>query len=135
MSTHAHETLVRRLFEEVWNQGNLDAAKELLHEAYRSAENITFASLRGPDVLAADITFYRELYADLRFEIEQLFSHDDLVVAMWRASGIANHELFTDRGGEERHKALAAEGVSLSRIADGKIIESRMYWPRYPLLP
>jgi hypothetical protein len=25
--------------------------------------------------------------------------------------------------------------VSLSRIADGKIIEHKLYWPRYPLFP
>lgn len=135
MSGQSPEALVRRLFEEVWNQGNLDAANELLHDEYRSVENITFAAQRGPEVLAADMKFYREMYADLRFEIDRMLTHGDLVVAMWRASGIANHEHFDNRLGERTNKTVKAEGVSVTTIADGKIIEHRLYWPRDPLFP
>jgi len=134
-STQQNEALVRRLFEEVWNENKMDMAEEIIHDGYRSSENITFASERGIKVLAADINFYREMYSDLNFQIKRMFSQGDTVVTVWQASGVATNEFFTDRAGNERNKELRAEGVSLSEIVDGKIIESGLYWPRYPLFP
>jgi ketosteroid isomerase-like protein len=64
-----------------------------------------------------------------------MFTHEETVVSMWRASGVANHEEFVNRRGETQKKELKAEGASLTRIADGKIIENRLYWPRYPFSP
>jgi hypothetical protein len=64
-----------------------------------------------------------------------MFSHGNTVVTVWQASGVATNEFFTNRRGQEENKSLQAEGVSLSKIVDGRIIESRLYWPRYPLFP
>ena len=91
---------------------------------------------RGLAVLAADMKFYREMYSDLTFTIvKQMFTEGDTVVTVWRATGVATNEFFTDRSGEERNRELKAEGVSLSRIADGKLIGNNLYWPRHPLHP
>ena len=130
-----NKTMVRRLFEEVWNQDKMDVAKEILHDDYSSSENIDFAFKRGLEVLAADIKFYREKYSNLNFQIKRMFIEGDTVVTVWRASGVAKFEFFTNRKGEEENKSLKAEGVSLSRIADDKIIENNLYWPRDPLSP
>ena len=135
MAAQQNKAIVSRLFEVVWNDNNMEAAKEIIHEDYSSSENITFASRRGLDVLAADMEFYRELYADLNFTIERMFTEGDTVVTIWRATGVASHETFINRQGKEVNKELRAEGVNLSRIADGKIIESRLYWPRHPFSP
>src|SRR5215208_5609868 len=94
------QNLVQRLFEEVWNQNNLSVAEEIVHEEYSSDENITFSSMRGLKVLAADIKFYREMYSDLNFTIERMFTEEDTVIAVWRATGVATREFFTDRSGK-----------------------------------
>jgi ketosteroid isomerase-like protein len=133
MSAQQNKAMVHRLFEEVWNQDKMDVAKEILHDDYSSSENITFATLRGLQVLAADIKFYREMYSNLNFQIKRMFIEGDTVVAVWQASGVANNEEFFNRKGETEQLRLRAEGVSLTRIADGKIIESNLYWPRNPL--
>ena len=135
MAAQQNKALVRRLFEEVWNSGNTDAAKELIHADYRSPENIGFDSARGLGVLAGDVKFYRELYGDLNFKIERMFTQGDTVVTTWRASGIANNEFFTSRSGAQHNKKLEAEGVSLTTFADGKIKEHRLYWSRKLLFP
>ena len=135
MSAQQSKAMVRRLFEEVWNQNRPEAAKEIIHDDFSSAENITFESVRGLKLLAAEMEFYRDLYSDLRFKIGRMFTQGDTVVTVWEASGVANHEVFTSRSGKEVHKSLRAKGVSLSRIADGKIIENGFYWPRHPLFP
>jgi ketosteroid isomerase-like protein len=135
MPAQQNKATVRRLFEEVWNKNDLDVAKDIIHDDYRSDENITFAFKRGLEVLAADIEFYREMYSDLTFTIEQMFTEGDMVVTVWRATGVATNEFFTDRSGKQRNRELKAEGVSLSQIADGKLIENNLYWPRSPLHP
>ena len=135
MSVQQNKAIVHRLFEEVWNQDKMDVAKEILHDDYSSSENITFATLRGLQVLAADIKFYREMYSNLNFQIKRMFIEGDTVVTVWQASGVAKSEFFTNRKGEEENRSLRAEGVSLSRIADDKIIENNLYWPRNPLSP
>jgi hypothetical protein len=128
-------TIVRQLFEKVWNENDLETAKRIVHPSYRSAENIEFSSMRGLNVLEKDMKFYRERYAKLKFEIENMFTHGDTIVSMWHASGVANDETFVNRRGEIQNKELRADGASFTRIADGKIIENRLYWPRYPFSP
>ena len=132
-----NETLVRRWFEEVWNQGNLDAAKEILHEDYMSPrgpfwnETLQQMTEAGLATLKEEMNAYREKYSDLRFEIERTFSEKDLVISTWRAYGIVKNEFFTNRAGRKVPVELnGTEGMSLSRFADGKIIENRLYWPR-----
>ena len=134
-SAQDSKMMVRRLFEKVWNQNDLETAKEIIHIDYSSVENIDFASIRGLTILQEDMKFYREMYSNLKFEIDRMFTHEDTVVSMWRASGVANHEEFVNRRGETQKKELKAEEASLTRIADGKIIENRLYWPRYPFSP
>ena len=84
-----NEALVRRLFEEVWNQGNMSAAKEIVHEDYTSPDGpfwITTPessggwpgrySEAGLETLEQEMESYRETYSDLRFEIERTFSEN-----------------------------------------------------------
>jgi len=138
-----NEALVRRLFEEVWNQGNMSAAKEIVHEDYTSPDGpfwITTPessggwpgrySEAGLETLEQEMESYRETYSDLRFEIERTFSEKNVVITTWRATGIVKGEFFTNRAGRELPVELGSKGMCWSRIADGKIIENRLYWPR-----
>ena len=134
MSAQQNKEIVSRLFYEVWNDDNMEAAKEIINDDYISSENIIPHFKRGLEVFTADIKFYREMYSNLNFKIERMLTEGDTVVA-WRATGVANNEFFTSRVGKEENKEVRAEGVTLNRIADDKIIESRFYWPRDPLFP
>jgi hypothetical protein len=132
MSAQQNKALVHRLFEEVWNKNNMEVAKEIIHDDYKSSED---ELRRGIVNLGGTIESYRETYSDLNFKIERMFTEEDTVVTIWRATGVANFKFFTNRKGEEQNMSLKAEGVSLSRIADGKIIENNLYWPNDPLFP
>ncbi len=84
----------------------------------------------GLETLKEEMKSYRETYSDLRFELERTFSEEDLVIATWQANGIVKGEFFINRAGQKVPVELdGTEGMSLSRIADGKIIENRLYWP------
>jgi hypothetical protein len=98
----------RRLFEDVWNHGNLEAAGEIVDQQYSSIENQTFPSAPGPQIVAADLELYRSLYDGLNFKIKRMYT--------------------------EGH-TIEAEGVSLTEVRDGKIKAHRFLWPRDPLSP
>jgi hypothetical protein len=142
MSTE-NEVLVRRLFEEVWNAGDLNAAREIVHQDYTSSDGPFWLSTpeagasnpgryseAGLETLQEEIRSYRGTYSDLRFEIERTFSEKNVVITTCRATGIVKDQFITTRTGAEMPVELDSEGMSLSRIADGKIIENRLYWPR-----
>jgi hypothetical protein len=135
MSAQNDKDLVRRFFEEVWNQNNVEAAKEIVHDNYSSIENLVFASTPGPQIVAAEMEFYRSLYEGLSFKIERMFTEGNTVVTVWQASGTSKDETFVNRAGKTEPKSLRAEGVSLTEAKDGKIATHRFLWPRNPLFP
>jgi hypothetical protein len=135
MSTQGNEALVRRLFEEVWNRHNPEAAKEIVADHYASIENRTFDSTSGPVIVAAEVELYDSLYDDLKFQIERMFTAGETIVTIWKATGISKDVFFSNRKGETVPKSLKAEGVSLSQVKDGRITAHRFLWPRDPLFP
>ena len=115
-SAQDSKMMVRQLFEKVWNKNDLETAKEIIHTDYSSVENIDSASIRGLTILQEDMKFYREMYSNLKFEIDRMFTREDTVVSMWRASGVANHEEFrqdmqTDPLTAAEYETLASFGL------------------------
>jgi predicted ester cyclase len=135
MSAKDQKALVRRMFDEVWNQNHLDVIGELIHDNYLSVEGVDFPFVQGPKIFAEEVASYRSEYSKLAFQIERMFVEGDTVVTTWNASGDSNRESFTDRKGDVVPRRLEAKGISLSKIADGKILSSILYWPRNLLFP
>src|SRR4051794_15819228 len=134
MSAQANCFLVRRLIEEVWNENNIEVAKDIIHADYRSNEGITFESESGINRLTKEMEFYRKTYPGLKFAIDFLKADGDTVTSGWRATG-SSRETFTNRKGDEELLRLDSRGMGLSRILEGKIVENTFYWSRQPLHP
>ncbi len=73
--------LVRRLFQEVWNRGNLAAADEIFTPDYVSHGH-------APDVLSVGVPAFKERvsivlsrFADLEMTLQDLIAEEDKVVA------------------------------------------------------
>ena len=135
MPAQSDKDLVRRFFEDVWNKNDASAAKAIVHDRYSTTENITFPTLPGPEIVAAELGFYGSLYDRLNFKIGRMFTEGDTVVTVWEASGVSKTETFINRKGDVEPKSLRAEGVSLTEAKDGRIAAHRFLWPREPLFP
>ena len=104
MSAKENKAVVRRWHEEVFNKKNLDAVDELLHPDY----------LRHPDLrgLAAAKEWLAEgfsKYPGVQVVTEDTITEGDKVVTRWTMRREGGKAIFT--------------GVSIHRIAEGKIIE------------
>lgn len=74
----------------------------------------------GRDALKRYLVAVRAAFPDIRFDVEDLFSEDDLVAARWTLTGTQTGEF---RGKPGTGKAVTVPGNTVFRFRDGKIFE------------
>lgn len=83
--SEANKQLVKRWFEEVWNNKNQSAIDEMLSnegESYGFPE--AGSVLIGPDDFKLVHQTYIEAFPDLQFTVEDLIAEGDRVAVRWR---------------------------------------------------
>jgi steroid delta-isomerase-like uncharacterized protein len=130
MTTHDNKAISRRFFEDVWNGGKLDAIEHL------ASENIVLhdrdeGDVRGSEAARGLISTYRNAFPDLRFTIEEQIAEGDKVATLWKAAGTHRGELM---GIPPTEKHSITTGVTIDRIADGRIVESTGVWDALGLM-
>lgn len=118
-----NETLVRRMFEEAWNHGNLTVVDDCLSpDAVNHQPGETFRGTAGQKEM---ITRYRTAFPDCRLDIEELFSSGDRVVARFRFSG--THQMPLAAIAPTR-RSVSGEGIVICRCDKGRIVETYSQW-------
>jgi steroid delta-isomerase-like uncharacterized protein len=119
MSAEDNKSLVRRVYEEIINKGNLNLADEAFASdyVYRSPGS---PELRGPEGFKQLVTMYRNAFPDLHLDLDNLIAEGDTVVSRWTGRGTHNGELM---GIPPTGKQVTVTGVVISRFAGGKAVE------------
>jgi predicted ester cyclase len=140
MSTEENARVVRRWVDEVMSQGRLDVIDEVV------AENLRPARARGnlpPDVdirrrVRAYITAYRSAFPDLQVTVDDLVACGDTVTLCWTNQGThTGHFSFPEArafGLAPTGRTARWSGITLFRLKDGKIVETRAHGDVYGLL-
>lgn len=115
MSTEENKAIVRRVVEEVFNSGNMEAADQLLASDYSEGIKQTATMLRAA-------------FPDLHFTIEDIVAAEDKVAI--RATVHCTH-LGSFMGMPPTGKQAIWTGIDISRIVGGKIVE---LWAQYDYL-
>jgi predicted SnoaL-like aldol condensation-catalyzing enzyme len=124
-----NEAVVRRFFEEFCNQRHSEIAEEIVTSDFLS-HGPQAPPADGPDGLRARVGLYQES-VDGHWNVDELFSAGDRVVARWRGSGTHVGELM---GIPPTEKPIEVEAISIFRIAGGKIAEEWTVWDALGLL-
>jgi steroid delta-isomerase-like uncharacterized protein len=119
-----NKAIVRRSFEEVWNQGKLVAADEI-YDASFVAHGLGVELPPGPEGFKQFVSVYRSAFPDLHFTIEDQFAEGDRVVARWTARGTHKGELM---GIPATGKPVVVTGIDIYHIRSGKAVESWINW-------
>jgi len=129
MSTEENKGIVRRWYKEVFEKGNLAIVDEIFSADYLDHDPGPTGSgwPRGPQGAQQVATFYRGAFPDIRYTIDQI-AEGDKVVTRWTAEGTHKGELM---GIPPSGKHLTVTGISIERIAGGKIAET---WVNFDLL-
>ncbi len=127
MAAAENSALVRRFIEEIFNQGNLEVAEEILAPDYRHHDPTTGQFGSGIDGFKQMIGLYRQAF-DLQIVLEDQVAAEDKVVDRWTGHGTHQGEFM---GMAPTGRKITATGISIHRIADGKIAET---WNNYDAL-
>ena len=125
-----NKALLRRWFDEVWNQGRAEAIDELF-----AADGIAHglsddeaSPLKGPAGFKPFHQVFRGAFPDIEVVVEDMIAEGDKVVARCTVRG--------KHAGD--HLGIAAtntpvlfDGIAIVRIADGKIVEA---WNNFDFL-
>jgi steroid delta-isomerase-like uncharacterized protein len=116
MSAVENKAMVRRVYDEIINQGNLNVADQIFASdyVYRSPGS---PELRGPEGFKELIAGYRGAFPDLHMTIDELIAEGDAVASRWTASGTHRGELM---GIPPSGKQVTISGLIITRFAGGK---------------
>src|SRR5215211_7103007 len=84
--TEDNTRITRRLLDELFDKGNLDAADELIHPDFVNHEAPP-DNPQGPEGMKETVSWLRGLWGPMRAEIEDEISKDDKVVARLKMHG------------------------------------------------
>ena len=125
MSTTTNKEIVRRFYEEVFNQRNVDAIDELVHPQFLNHDPTPVAS-RDPESMKQFIHTITQAFPDHHHAIEDLIAEGDKVVM--RCTLTATHQgLFP--GFLEMPptgKSICQRQIHILRIQDGKVAEHQV---------
>ncbi len=119
-----NKAIVRRDFEEVWNQGNLVVADEIFDANY-VAHGLGVELPPGPEGFKQFVSVYRSAFPDLHFTIEDQIAEGDRVVVRWTTRGTHKGELM---GIPATGKPVVVTGIDIFHISSGKVVESWTNW-------
>ena len=126
-----NKAIVRRLFEELWNKDNLSVADQLFSPNYTHHDPSTPDFGRGPESERKRATLYRAAFPDLQLTIEDVIAEGETVMARWSCRGTHKGDL---SGIAPTGKQFNISGVSIARLANGKLAEGWVNWDAQGLM-
>ena len=151
MSSKENKAIVRRFFDEVWNEGKRDAILSLVDNDWLPLDP-ALAHIRprsGTQGISTFMRVYRSAFPDLKFTVKEIVAEGDIVVTRFEAQGthsgeevrvsFLGHRNFTI---PPTGRTVKEEGVSVNRIVtSGKsaalvrqIKSNSWYWREIGLL-
>jgi steroid delta-isomerase-like uncharacterized protein len=126
-----NKQLVRRLFNDLLNKGNLAVADAIIAATHVHHDPVTPDFGKGPEGQKQVISLYRNAFPDLKFKIDQMIEADDFVTTRYTSTGTHKGEL---RGIAATNKTVRVEGIVINRISRGKITETWVIWDALGLM-
>lgn len=118
-------TAVRRFFDEVCNQRNLDAVDELFTRGHTYHDPSNPWVGLGPDGMRQLMATYHNAFVDAHWTIDEMIVAGDTVVTRWIAHGTHTGTL---QDVAPTRRTVEVRGIWIHRFADGKIVESWNVW-------
>jgi steroid delta-isomerase-like uncharacterized protein len=122
-----HEATVRRYFEELFNEGDLDVADEILapEVRYHGPPSFSPQNLRRREQVKAFVKRYHAAFPDINYHMEAVVGADDTYTVRWSAEGTHTDSLW---GIEGTGKRFEDRGLNMFRFEGEAIAEIWSYW-------
>jgi steroid delta-isomerase-like uncharacterized protein len=129
VSAEENKALARRLIEEMFNRGNLEAADELFAPDYVNHDPGSPEEIRGgPEGIKRYVGVYRTAFPDLQLTIEDQVTEGDKVATRWTGRGTHQGDLM---GIAPTGRRATATGITIDRISGDKVVET---WTNFDVM-
>ncbi|MBA2256266.1 MAG: ester cyclase [Thermoleophilaceae bacterium] len=114
--------IAQRAFEEVYGNRDPDVADEIYAPDFVDHDPATPDEMRrGPDGVKQQAAMYGGAFPDIQMTVEDQVAEGDKVVTRWSAHG-------THLGVPGSGNQVTVIGITIARLADGKIQEEWTNW-------
>jgi steroid delta-isomerase-like uncharacterized protein len=113
------ETVIRRYYDELFNQGRVEIVAELLAEDYVNYSPGSPTMSRGRDGVTGVVRTMRQAFPDLKYRIEDLVVSDDAVAARTTLTGTHRGDFY---GLPPTGRSFEVEQMTIEHFANGKIV-------------
>ena len=131
MPVEENVELMHRWFNEVWNDGKMETVHELFppdgHAIGHYGER---SEIHGPNDFIPFVKRIRGAFPDVKVTIDDAFGAGDKVVLRWSAAMTHTGEGF----GPPSNKPVRVTGMTIVRIAEGKIVQGWDNWDQLGML-
>lgn len=132
MPVEENVQLIRRWFQEVWNEGRVETVHDLLApDAVAKGQRGAESEIRGPEEFAEFVHEIRGSFPDIKVQIEDILAADDKVAVRWSATMTHNGDTL---GVPATGTSVRSRGISIARIVNGKIVEGWDNWDQLGML-
>jgi len=132
MSTEENISLMKRWYREVWRERKNETVFELIApDASLCGQNGPEQEIRGPEGFVEFAERIRAAFPDTEVEIEDIFAAEDKVAVRWVATGTHKGD---GLGIPPTGAHVRIAGITIARIANGKIVEGWDNWDRLGML-
>jgi steroid delta-isomerase-like uncharacterized protein len=121
LSTEENKAIVRR-FGQVWGKGTQAAVDEFADANLSVHYPMLPEPIRGPAEFKQFLAQFHTAFPDANLVFDDMIAEDDKVVVRWTLRGTHQRELL---GIQSTGKKVAWTGITIYRLARGKVVEER----------
>lgn len=118
MSSH-NKDIVRRVVDEVWNQGKLEVLNEVYHPDYKHIDPGS-PMISDLDSFRTYVEGLRTSFPDLHVVIDDMIAENDSVAKLWSLQATFTNDYM---GIPANNEQISAAGITVYRLVDDKIKE------------
>ena len=126
----SNDAVVRRVFDEAWNQKKINIIDET-HASGYAFHDPASPGIDSPEAYKGFLNTYHNGFPDTHFTVEEVICSGENVVVRFSITSTHTGEL---RGIPPSNKKIAITGISVFRMANGKIAEEWCNWDTLGML-
>ena len=120
MSVEDNKAVMRRIYDEVMSQGNIDLADEFFSDDFVEHEGFPGLPTEGPEAPKAGFAMLRAAFPDLHMTADEMIAERDKVVTRGTVSGTHQGEFM---GIPPTNKSFEVQFMDIIKFHDGKATE------------
>lgn len=125
--SEANKTLVRRVYDDMWNKSDL-SVPDTIYASDVVNHELPPGMPEGIEGTKAYFGMFLSAFPDTQMTVEEQIAEGDKVVTRWTARGTHTGELM---GIPPTGKQVTVTGINVDRIAGGKIVEE---WGEFDMM-